>query len=190
MPITLNGNGPIAGATTVNGLTLPTDSLQPGMVLVATSTFSAASSVSVNNCFTSAYENYKIVWTANSVTASGAIYMRLRASGSDNTTSNYGSSGTFTIFTGAVSGTGYSAQNYWAIHFAAGTGAGSHQRSIEIIQPQVASNTSFGAVGSNNDANAYYAGWFYNASQFDGFTILPASGTMTGTIRVYGYRNS
>lgn len=58
------------------------------------------------------------------------------------------------------------------------------------MQPQVAFNTSFGSVGSNTDANAYYAGWFNAITQFDGFTILPASGTMTGTIRVYGMRNS
>lgn len=171
------------GKTTVNGAMVGA-----GMDLIATSTFSAASSVSINNCFTSAYENYKIVWTAGSVSALGTILLRLRASGTDNTTTNYGSSGVYALFSGTVSGTGYNAQNFWAMHYCANTS--SQHRAIELMQPQATYNTSFGSVGSNSDANAYYAGWFGATTQFDGFSILPGSGTMTGTVRVYGYRNA
>ena len=177
--VVLGSTGSVAVAGALTGA---------GMDLIATQSFSSSSIVSFNNCFTSTYENYKIVWTANSVSSLGTILLRLRASGTDNTTTNYGSSGVYALFAGTVSGTGYNAQNYWAIHYCANTS--SQHRSIELMQPQVAYNTSFGSVGSNADANAYYAGWFGATTQFDGFSILPGSGTMTGTVRVYGYRNS
>jgi hypothetical protein len=31
---------------------------------------------------------------------------------------------------------------------------------------------------------------FNGTTQFDGFTIIPASGTITGSCRVYGFRNT
>ena len=59
-----------------------------GLVHINTTTFSAVSSVSVNNCFTSAYENYLILGNVIG-TAGTSIAARLRASGTDATT-NYG----------------------------------------------------------------------------------------------------
>jgi hypothetical protein len=33
-------------------------------------------------------------------------------------------------------------------------------------------------------------GQLTTSTQYDGFTIYPNSGNITGTVRVYGYRNS
>jgi hypothetical protein len=36
----------------------------------------------------------------------------------------------------------------------------------------------------------HYGGIFTNTTQFDGFSIIPASGNITGRIQVFGYRDS
>ena len=51
----------------------------PGLVYVAGTAFSAASSVSVNNCFTSTYDNYRIMMR---ITNSAAVNMQWRVRGS------------------------------------------------------------------------------------------------------------
>jgi hypothetical protein len=49
---------------------------------------------------------------------------------------------------------------------------------------------SIGHGYGSSSSNAY---WFQNqfatTTSFDGITIYPSSGTITGTIRVYGYKN-
>jgi hypothetical protein len=74
--------------------------------------------------------------------------------------------------------------------------AGSTDLSMTIYRPQTATTTF---IGSENMAFTYgatdtylgnFAAAFRANTQFDGFTLYRASGTMTGTIRVYGIVNS
>ncbi len=58
------------------------------LVLVNTTSFTSQSSININNCFSSSYENYKIMILATSSTTS-QFTMRLRASGTDSSGSNY-----------------------------------------------------------------------------------------------------
>jgi len=194
MPVRLNGStsgyvelaSPAVGGSTV--LELPTDSIKPAMVLINTTTFSAASSVSVNNCFTNTYDNYKI--TINGVaSASVAFNMRLRTSGTDATSAVY--------YTENVQGNNTAlspALNSAATSYSFGSIDTAKQfSSIEISEPAlaVATNVLFHRIRSGTTA-IYEIGCGYNSSAtaYDGFTIYPASGTITGTVRVYGYRNS
>jgi hypothetical protein len=153
-------------------------------------TFTTVNSISLNGVFTSTYRNYCVVWNATGGTGSGPVYLRYRASGTDNTTSSYSSAGVFAAYAGgAVNGAGYGSSTFSVFHYWNG-GAVGQQRNINIFDPQSATNTSFGSVGSNQDVVAYYGGFFGAATQFDGITIYPSSGTMTGTVRVYGLKNS
>jgi hypothetical protein len=153
-------------------------------------TFTGVNSVSLNGVFTTAYRNYQVVWNATGGTASGAVYFRYRAAGTDNTTSSYNSAGVFAAYAGgAVNGAGYGSSAFSVFHFWNGGSIG-QQRNINLFDPQSATNTSYGSVGSNQDVAAYYAGFFAAATQFDGITIYPSSGNMTGTVRVYGLKNS
>lgn len=151
-------------------------------------TLTGVNSISLNGVFTSTYKNYMVVWNATGGTGSGPVYMRLRASGTDNTTTNYSSSGVWGYYTSGSGAQGYGSQTFWAFHY--WNGAGGQQRNINLFDPQTATNTSFGAIGSNADANSYYGGYFGATTQFDGITIYPSSGTMTGTVRIYGLKNS
>lgn len=158
-----------------------------GLDLITTQSFSAASSVSVNNCFTSTYLNYRFFFNVSSSAGSGELYVRLRAAGADNTTSNYRSGGIYSVFsTGTVNTTNYNSATAWTVYYLV-NGIG-HAKAVEVMAPQDTVPTAMGSIGANTDANAYYSGWFNASTSFDGFTIYPYSGTITGTLSVYGYR--
>lgn len=151
--------------------------------------FSGASTVSLNGCFTSSYANYKVVlFGSGSNTTVSSIRMRLRASNSDNTSSSYFSwlwyrtnSASGQQYNGADTKfeSGYAGNIYW-------------NSSMDITSPQESTYTGFTSLGSalanSNNGSIWPNGIFYTTDSFDGFTIYADSGTLTGTIRVYGYR--
>jgi hypothetical protein len=187
MPTTITGTGAFTGATTINGLSLPSDSFLPGMVLINTTTFSAASTVSVNNCFSSAYDVYRLVLQFTT-SASTTIAYRHRASGTDSTGNTYynriASLGASYATSGGAStiGTfvGDTAAGYQSLVSADFGGVRtSGLKTVASISHSPSGTTYFLAASSQNT----------DSTVFDGITVSPSSGTMTGTLRVYGYRN-
>jgi hypothetical protein len=166
-----------------------------GLNLIVTQSFSAASSVSLNNCFTATYDRYVVRWSGGGSAAPGAACnMRLRSSGTDATGANYFMQrnqfyGSTAAAARATSQTSMLCGFWDSISTAI--------FSYEIHNPFVASaNTLWlGTSGCNADTgnNAQLDGTYGShgvTASYDGFTLLPASGTITGTVRVYGFRNS
>ena len=157
---------------------------------LGTVTFSGVSSVSLNDVFSSTYENYQIVATLVGTTVE-AFNMRMRVSGADNTTSNYYFTGTdlsssvatVTLRNGDPSSS-----------FRVGTiGNDFMILTINLGAPQTANKTSFNsASGAGNGTNEAYGGtfggFFSGTTSFTGFTLLGAS-NFSGTIRTYGVTN-
>ena len=161
-----------------------------GLVLINATTFSAVSSVSVNNCFTSTYTNYLLILDNMVCSGAVAVNIRMRASGSDNTSANY-SYGQIAWAGGSLAGYGQSGQT--SSTFAVGNPSVVASATVQITNPQTAnptSGTSSAARSPASSENFLYSFGHNVASAFDGFTIFPASGSFGGTIRVYGYKNS
>lgn len=168
------------------------------LTLISTTTFSGVSSHSVNSVFSSTYRNYRI--DVNFVSTGGSnginLNMRLRSSGSD-LTNNYnwsrhqiGASGGTT--NSVTSDTG---QGEARIGIMWGNNSTPGLTSINVYSPNVngglihiQANSTEGGGSSNNAYNNFYntIPISYTA---DGFTLIPASGNITGTVRVYGYAN-
>ena len=153
-----------------------------------TVTFTGVSSVSLNGCFTGDYDNYRVLVIAvGSVDAD--IMMRLRASGADDTSSNYayryirGHSGT-TLDT--VVTTLATAMRVSSSLTTRGT------CSFDLFYPFLSAGTTGLGIETGNVLNptALINGFGHNASSsFDGFTMYPSSGTFTGTVSIYGYKS-
>lgn len=156
-----------------------------GLTLITTSTFSAVSTVSVNSCFTSSYENYRILVETGS--NANDMKMRLRASGSDNTTSNYNRTGMYVNGSGIGGyGTG-SSTDFWYV----GNSDGGCAFSTDVYRPQTATKTNMTNLCNTSSPNSFFTtGSFESTTQFDGFTLYYSTGTNSGTLRVYGYQNS
>ena len=161
-----------------------------GLVRIATDTFSAVSSVSVNNCFSSAYANYRIVINITAKSADNDCSIRLRASAADNTTSNY-SSNTLDSFSTSTSVSTNATQTQWLNIWNAAATDGQFLH-VDMFNPFASQQTAIAShsLSTNNLRNRRGGGFFAATTSFDGFSVYPASGTITGTLRVYGHVNS
>lgn len=157
----------------------------PGLELVKTQTIgSGVSTVTVSNCFSSAYENYRVTLSGGVNSVDGS-YLRIRFDAGG--TSNYYGSLFYDLYTGT--NTGYARTN------------GGAQGDVGITSTEQ-STTSFDIFGPNGTKRKYisgvysggYIGYFgfqsIATTQYTDITFFASSGTYTGgTIRVYGYKN-
>jgi hypothetical protein len=174
-------------------LELPTDSIKPALVHLHTETFSAVSTISIDECFTSNYKNYRIIVNANSNSGSAdRLNLRMRSSGSDNSSNNYfcnfselGDSSDTSV--GVLRSVGAISQ--WYGGYIANPG----YTSYEIYNPQSTQKTGFTMqsifTGSTDMEMLSGSGLMSVTTSYDGFTLLAGSQSITGTVRVYGYRD-
>ncbi len=167
---------------------------------VGTVTFSGASSVSLNDVFSSTYDRYKILVDGNtSLTSAVSILMRLRVSGSDNTSSNYRWTSIYLRDNSAaptVSGEGSNGTNTFAVAGSLSSTAGfTAINTIELANPFATKNTALTNINYVYDQSGPL-GYVYTGgaimtvtTSYTGFTLYTSSGTMTGTIQVYGYKD-
>ena len=166
-----------------------------GLVYVTEATAATAASLSVNNCFSSTHVNYFIRWNGKSSANDVAFSLRFRASGTDTSSADYKYTNQQQyVGIGAVGVSGSNAATSISLGNISSSETDFH---VQIANPQVAKISLIGSEGINvqtaysNGIDAYRAqGFLNNSTAYDGFTLFPASGTITGTVYVYGYRNS
>jgi hypothetical protein len=159
------------------------------MVYVGGATFSAVSSISINDVFSATYANYMIIGSGiTGGTDNVQARFRLRASGADNTDSNYtaqrltaNDDSSFPAKDSSDSKFRTVAMNTQGVHF-----------QVHFINPFASTNTGYLSFGNGGFTASLYShtGNFIGSNSFTGFTFFPDSGTATGTIRVYGLANS
>ena len=217
MPVKLNGStsGSVTLAAPATGtdvtLTLPTTALATtasvtsavapmGLVAVAptsiansggsaslsnyTVSFSGVSSISLNGCFTGDYDNYRMLVSVDSLSTGVQLYFRMRLAGADNSSAQYNSAYVEGYSGGTVGGTStgqtqgqfsYSGTN--AIH------------ACEMSGPALAKPTGFVTTTGRSTPTVVLFGGRHNVSTaYDGITLYPNSGTMTGSVSVFGYK--
>lgn len=168
-----------------------------GLVYVTGASFSAASSVSVNNCFSSTYDNYRLIINVTSNTVATNLGLRLRVGGVDNSSANYAYGGLLSysgsVITAAVTSSGLDTS--FLFSGADPTYYPGMAMTAEILQPFLAFRTCYQFQGMAPVNPQPYSRWVNGAmsvtTSYDGFTLFPQSGgTITGTYRVYGYRQA
>ena len=157
-----------------------------GMWRVSTQSFSSASSVTFDDVFTTDFRHYRIVVDAIHSSTWTYVWYRMRASGADNTASNYWYR---TAYFNAA----------WVFDNASATDkallmlvtTASNGIALDIFSPQLAQRTSFsGTQYDHNDPTTRIIGSGYSTTaQFDGIKIYPNTGTITGTATIYGYND-
>jgi hypothetical protein len=193
----------IGGTITIPGSTgtmaLTSDISAGGLTYVGgINQTSTAATISVNNVFTSAYDNYLVLY--HSLTANGTqcqVNLRLRASGTDVSTGYVGGrfyaslGGTVSSF--VTTGT----SSFYAMDQTT-NGPDRSATVMQIYKPQLAMDTNYSTYGFSpwNDGTKYFQncyGVLENDNQYDGFTIF-ADGTpgeeIAAKIAVYGYAKS
>jgi len=173
---------------------LASDMNAVGKWLVTSGTITTVSSVTVNNCFTSTYRNYEIVFSATASAASGYVTVQFTVSGTA-TTTNYltrtaqfyaaslgydlqdNVAGTDEIAIGLVGGT---TPAHTLIRFTVG--------SPQLAQPTQVIASGPGSFGGNACYTTSNQGVQTASTQFDGIKII-FPGNVSGTYRIYGLRD-
>jgi hypothetical protein len=191
-----NGQVLQADSAEATGLKWATPASGSGLTLISTTSFSAVTSQSFNNVFTSTYTNYTIYLSMFS-SSTAVVVMRFRASGTDNTSSNY-----YDVMRATSSSTGTattddsrSAANLIVLGSNQSTSSTvQSQQVLQIMSPfTTTTNKSMTIAYTKGDGSFGGEGWgvlAVPATAFDGFTIYSSAGgaaTITGTASIYGW---
>ncbi len=161
-----------------------------GMVLVNSTDFTGSSGVNISNVFSSTYRNYRIVINYLQST-SALLNFRFRDGSGDISTSNYTfkNASLSSVSSGVTWTNNFNgrSQNYASVSF---SNANTAFVTIDVGNPNISGYKVLQVVDTDDfaDTKIGSAGFQSNAV-CTGFSLLPASGTITGTVRVYGYRN-
>lgn len=151
-------------------------------------TFSGTESISLNGCFSANYDNYKLLVNFSTQSAATAILFRFRISSSDNSTNNYLTSTLGTSsWTSATTVSQVSTATSFDISY-----AGSNENTASeysIFNPFLSQKSYIVGTPVSNTEGRWRQIKFNDTTSFDGFSLIASSGTITGTIRVYGYKN-
>ena len=184
-----------AGGVTIDSLAIKdgkiTSANATGLTLVNKTTFTDASNVQTDNVFSSTYNNYKMFVNLSAASAQGQMRLRLAASGTVNSSSNYDQVMVYSSFSNAShssSTDGSNPHDYQMIGYQSSTVKGDFN--IDITGPaNSSSRTSFWSKYQFIDTDGgFVIGSTTVDTAYDGYYIYPsAGGTISGTILVYGY---
>ena len=156
-----------------------------GMVLLNTTSFSGVASQSINDVFSATYDTYKIIVNLTAASASDTGRFRLRVSGTDNSANNYENGG---MYVGAYAASAFGSDNSdLQASFYCGsinsTVAGNIE--INIYNPFTTNYTKMTSIGVGSFTTVQNGALTVTTS-YTGFTYLAGSGTITGSISVFG----
>jgi len=166
---------------------------QPGLQLIDNSSFSAVTTHFRDSLFSATYANYKIIINITSASVNGAqLNLRTRTVGpppADETGSNYrvGEYKVGTANSQAATNVNNSLLTNGTLGLMSSTSG--FGVDINIFDPFKAERTKYTAIGAGGNLQVTGVTMIV-ATVYQGITIFPSSGTITGTMAVYGWRES
>ena len=159
----------------------------PGLVLVkSVDVGTNVSSVTVNDAFSSEFDNYEIIMSGGTQSAATDVKMKLGSSATEYYGFlTYGASGSSTIL-------GANRDNQAQFNWVGGSVAGQATHAcVQVLAPYLSVYTKIrNAAYQNGNNYGTMQGEHRVASSFTSFELYVDAATFTGgTIRVYGYRN-
>lgn len=164
--------------------------LAPGLNLINTTNLSSATSVQINNIFSSTYDQYLMTWSGTCSAIGNGIWGRLSSSGTPNTSTLYFYGGTYVTHAGGPTRDYAGSSNLGlllGINGDISSSAFAYINDPYLVKP-TNGNTSINYWGSSQNLISHYGYSHNNAASYDGLYIYTISGSMTGTLRFYGIK--
>lgn len=165
-----------------------------GLVFIAKTRATSGTSISFNNVFTSTFMSYRIILDEVGIASAFGLRFRLRAGGTDDTSSSYRYVRTAYNYAGSLDKIQSSSDDRWEIPCIGTTGSRSGM-TMDIYGPAWGKQTTYSAAGSDARTSASGTGAIIgggimaNSTVYDGFTVLTGVAITTTTVKVYGYNN-
>jgi hypothetical protein len=160
-----------------------------GLTYITGATFTTSSAVNVNNCFSATYANYLIMGSITTNSTQVNVGIRMRASGTDNTTSDYDRSSISNFSANLTGGNSLNASSWTEVISTYSSSTGNNFR-IEMFNPFATENTTGFATSTSfnsSDNNQQLVGMGKPVTtSFDGFSLIANTGNITGYYKVYG----
>ena len=163
------------------------NNINSGLVYIKEQTIgSGVASVDVAGAFSADYDNYKIMISGGAGSTAAELNLRFGA-----VVAGYYTSFIFTSWNNTVSAD--SSKVATRIQYVGAMGTDGIQANIDVLSPFLSKNTRTfaGGFGQTTAFVGSSCGALFDTTSYTAFTILAATGTMTGgTITVYGYRKA
>ena len=167
---------------------------QGGLVLLNTTTFSAQSSIAVNNIFDATYKYYKVLVNLTGQSADGELGLKLRSGTTDASTSYFNG---YTLCNVAGTASTFNSNNtatYRLFTFDAALNRAYPSHDLTIFNPFETVYTTFtGNLTMTDTAGTTIlsgggGGTHEQSSSYNGFNLIASAGNVTGLVKVYGYK--
>lgn len=162
-----------------------------GLVYITQLSYSGTSSANIDNCFTTSFDHYLIVNSCYG-SANSNVSIKMRAGGSTDSSNNYYTQGLYpnNNATGYVYNWPVATGNFIGNYGNSVTEPG--MQTVSIWNPQTAVKTGFYSQWESTQSGlgGFTNGTMATTTQYDGLALIAGSGTITGKIRVYGYRQA
>jgi hypothetical protein len=164
-----------------------------GLTLLSSTAFSAATTVTANNFFTSEFSNYKAILEMTSASAGGTITLQYSNNTTPITAASYNMVRTSGTFSGTNEVSAVSSSTSHALGIVSTT-ANTFDLDISNVSSTGATKLpvilfrKFGPGGTGGFTAVTGGGRYETAAQVTGFGLTISSGNMTGSLKVYGVR--
>jgi hypothetical protein len=161
-----------------------------GLVHINTTTFSSVASQIIDDVFSSTYNNYEIKINLTGASATDSLLnLFFRDATPADVTTNYSNE---RVQVNSTFVQGQSETNSWGA--VSTTYPTNSNWNISIYNPFLSAVTTWNSFGNYraNNGNPFFqirGGMQTSTTSFRGIKILPASGNISGTIRIYGVKN-
>jgi hypothetical protein len=151
-----------------------------------TITFSSASTISINDVFSSTYRNYRIV-ASMTCTSDTDLSFRLRVGGADLSSANSYYYGAYYVGTSSSQAFASINQSNPSNIFVGAIGGWNGLLTLDVSAPFITAKTTVSGQSSMRYL-LNVAGITNNIeTSYTGFSLIPSAGTITGEVSVYGY---
>jgi hypothetical protein len=161
-----------------------------GLTHINTTSFTTQTTVNIDNVFSAAFDNYKIIFNVASTSANTVqLAIRARAGGTTNTNNEY-QAGELTI--GVASSLAFASSNNSTQNYVTGgnsSSAAGLMSEVNVFRPFLTQRTGFFSNALGNWMGVS-ASLMTVTTSYDGFSFNFSSGTMTGNVRIFGIRNA
>ena len=178
--------------------TINRNSTPVGLQLINTTNFTTVSSIQVDNVFTTNYTYYKVIFQLNASSTSTAITANFVSSGTPFTSANY--IGGISVFDYNSSSVAIAAKYVNQAHISLGAIYATNQNlasmNLEIFNPNNSNYTSWLNSSINYRTPTQYfeslngGGFMGVTNSFTGIKFNAASGTISGQVKIFGYRDN